>query len=104
MGRRVLSTKLTLRPTWLRAGLAGMRDSMALRDPHHGVALARTRACGSFCAEISSAPIRRGALMHMTRTRWLVAAVGFVALWACNDRKIQTPVPAPTGTSHNFFE
>jgi hypothetical protein len=42
--------------------------------------------------------------MTMTRTRWVVAAVGFVALWACNDRKIQTPVPAPTGTSHNFFE
>jgi hypothetical protein len=42
--------------------------------------------------------------MTMTRTRWLVSAVGLVALWACNDRKIQTPVPAPTGTSHNFFE
>src|SRR5262249_15525878 len=54
--------------------------------------------------EILSAPIRRGALMTMTRTRWLVAAVGLVALWACNDRKIQTPVPTPTGTSHNFFE
>src|SRR5437867_2336566 len=42
--------------------------------------------------------------MTMTRTRWLVAAVGFVALWACNDRKLYTPEPNPTGTSYNFFE
>jgi hypothetical protein len=27
-----------------------------------------------------------------------------VALWACNDRKIQTPTPLPQGTTQNFFE
>src|SRR5262245_57614282 len=36
--------------------------------------------------------------------RFSLALVGLVTLWACNDRKIQVPSPAPGGQSQNFFE
>ena len=42
--------------------------------------------------------------MKSTSGRFIVGLSGLVALWACNDRKIQTPSPVPTGTSQNFFE
>jgi hypothetical protein len=42
--------------------------------------------------------------MTFSRLRWWVAACGLVAMWACNDRKVQTPTPQPTGTTQNYFE
>jgi hypothetical protein len=42
--------------------------------------------------------------LTVKRLRLVLASAGLVALWACNERKIQTPTPLPTGTTQNFFE
>src|SRR5262245_30025985 len=42
--------------------------------------------------------------MFRNAARFSTIGIGLVILWACNDRKLQTPTPAPTGTSVNYSE
>jgi hypothetical protein len=42
--------------------------------------------------------------MTLSRLRWLPLGIGVIAFWACNDRKVQVPVPMPTGATTNYFE
>jgi hypothetical protein len=70
-----------------------------------GAAQSADKSVSRVCARrwLARFVIMREGMMSI-RTRWLLAPVGLIALWACNDRKIQTPVPAPSVTQINFFE
>ena len=39
----------------------------------------------------------------MKISRWAIASAGLCALWACNDKRIETPTPRPQAAYHNYF-
>jgi hypothetical protein len=40
----------------------------------------------------------------MKTKRWVITSIGLCALWACNDKRVETPTPKPMAAYHKYFQ